>query len=105
MKSAAHENPNLRVSPLGADVTYKARIITDFSFEAQRTNKKGCLNADTDSDSVSQCLCAEALPKLLTEVVSLRKRFSAKRILMSYADVSDVFRNFRINPDKAHNFY
>ena len=61
-KSAAHEIPNLRVSPLGAVVTHKVRIINDysFSFEAQNRKTKGGLNADTDSDSVSPCLRAEA---------------------------------------------
>ena len=32
------------------------------------------------------------------------KEFSAKRILMSKSDVSDAFRNVRIDPDEAHNF-
>ena len=61
--SAAHEIPNVRVSPLGAVVTHKVRIINDFSFETQSKRKKGGLNADTDPDTVPQCSCAEALPK------------------------------------------
>ena len=103
-KSAAHEIPNFRVSPLGAVVTHKVRIINDysFSFEAQNRKTKGGLNADSDSDSVPQCLCAEALPKFLAELVNLRKKYLIKRILMSKADVSDAFRNVRIDPDEAH---
>ena len=103
-KEAAHEIPGLRVSPLGAVVTHKVRIINDFSFEAQSKGTKGGLNADTDPDTVPQCLCAEAFPKFLTELVSLRKKCPNKRILMSKADVSDPFRNVRGDPDKAHNF-
>ena len=103
-KEAAHEIPGLRVSPLGAVVTHKVRIINDFSFEAQSEGAKGGLNADTDPDTVPQCLRAEALPKFLTELVSLRKKYPNKRILMSKADVSDAFRNGRVDPDKAHNF-
>ena len=80
-RSATQEIPNLRVSPLGVVVTHKVRIINEFSFEAQTRKNKGGLNADTDTDSVPQCLCAEALPKLLAELVSLRKntRPSASR--------------------------
>ena len=105
-KSAAHEIPNFRVSPLGAVVTHKVRIINDysFSFEAQNRKTEGGLNADSDSDSVPQCLCAEALPKFLAELVNLRKKYLIKRILMSKADVSDAFRNVRIDPDEAHQF-
>ena len=59
---------------------------------------------DTDPDTVPQCLCAEALPKSLDEFLTLRKKFPEKRILMSKADVSDAFRNARVDPDKAHKF-
>ena len=103
-ESAAQEIPNACVSPLGAAVTHKVRIINDSSFEVQNKATKYGLNADTDPDSVPQCLCAEALPKLLAELVSLRIKFPTKRILMSKADVSDAFRNVRIDPDEAHNF-
>ena len=103
-KSAAHEIPNLRVSPLGAVVTHKVRIINDFSFEPRRREKKGGLNADTDADSVPQCLRAEARPKFISELVSLRQKDPTRRVLMSKADVSDAFRNVRIGPDEAHNF-
>ena len=51
-----------------------------------------------------QCLCAEALPKFLEELVSQRKKYPTKRILMSKTDASDAFRNVRIDPDEAHNF-
>ena len=103
-KSAAHEIPNLQVSPLGAVVTHKVRIINDFSFETHSKRKKGGLNADTDPDTVPQCLCAEALPKFLTELVKLRRKYPDQRILMSKADVSGAFQNVRVDPDKAHKF-
>ena len=92
------------MSPLGSVVTHKVRTINDVSFEMQNKTTKGGLNADTVSDSVPQCLCAEALPKFLTELVSLRIKFPTKRILMSKAGVSDAFRNVRINRHEAHNF-
>ena len=85
-------------------VTHKVRIINDLSFDVESREKKGGLNRDTDPDTVPQCLCAEALPKFLDELVTLRKKFPAERILMSKADVSDAFRNVRVDPDKAHNF-
>ena len=70
----------------------------------QRREKKRGLNGDTDLDTVPRCLCAEALPKFLDELVTLRKKFPEQRILMSKADVSDAFRNARVDPDKVHNF-
>ena len=73
------------------------------SFDAQSREKRG-FNEDTDPDTVPQCLCALALPKFLDELVSLRKKFPEKRILMSEANVSDPFRNVRVDPDKAHIF-
>ena len=49
-------------------------------------------------------MCAEALPKFLTELVSLRKTYPEQRVLIPKADVSDAFRNVRVDPDEAHNF-
>ena len=94
------------MSPLGVVVTHKVQIVNDYSFpfEAQNRKTKGGLNVDTESDSVPQCLCAEALPKFLVELVSLRKKYPTKRILMSKADVSDAYPRVRIDPDGAHNF-
>ena len=71
----------------------------------QSREKKGGLNGDTDLDTVLQCLCAEALPKFLDELVTLRKKCPEQRILMSKADVSDAFRNVRVDPDKAHSSF
>ena len=102
-KSAAHEIPNLRVSPLAAVVTHEVRIINVFSFAEQSREKKGGPNRDTDPDTVPQCLCAQALPKFLDELVTLRKKFRGERILMSKADMPDAFRNARVDPDQAHN--
>ena len=103
-KSFAHEIPNLKVSSLGAAVTHKVRIINDFSFDSQHRVKKGGLNGDTGPDTVPPCLCAEALPKFLSEIVRLRQKYPEKRILMSKADVSDAFWNVRVDPDEVHNF-
>lgn len=63
-KSAVQDIPNLRVSPLEAVVTDKVRIIYGFSFEVQNRNNRGGLYADTDSDSVPQFRCAEALAQI-----------------------------------------
>ena len=68
----------------------------------RRAKGKVGLNADTDTDTIPQSLCAEALPKFLTELVSLREKYPNQRILMSKADVSDAFRNVRADPDEAH---
>ena len=103
-KSAAHEIPNLRVSPLAAVVAYKVRIIYDLSFDEQRRRKKGGLNGDTDPATVPQCLCAHALRKFLDELVALRKKFPVEKILMSKANVADAFRNVRVDPDQAQTF-
>lgn len=92
-KAAAHEIRNRRVSPLAAVVTHKVFKMYDFSFETQNGKKKGGFHADTDSDSAPQCLCAEALPKFLAEVVSRRKKIPDQALFeMSKADVSDAFR-------------
>ena len=104
-KSAAHDIPGLRVLPLGAVVTpKKVRIINDLSFEFGDRQKKGGLNADTDTDSVPPSLCAEALPKFLTELISLRAAYPKLRLLMATTDVNDTYRNVRVDPDQAHNF-
>ena len=76
----------------------------DFSFAEQSKEKKGGLNRDTDPDSVPECLCAQALPTFLDELVTRRKNFPGEGILRSKADVSDAFRNVRVDPDQAHNF-
>ena len=70
-KSVAPEIPHLRVSPLGAVVTHKIRIIDDFSFEVRDRVKKGGLDGDTDPDIIPSCLSATALPKFLEELVSV----------------------------------
>ena len=103
-KSAAHDIPNLEVSPLAAVVRHKVRIINDLSFDVQSREKKGGLNGDTDPDTLPQCLCAEALPKFLDEHVTLREKFQEKGTPMSKADVSDAFWNVRVDSDKAHTF-
>lgn len=49
-------------------------------------------------------LCAEALPKFLAELASLRKTYPTERILMSKAGVSDAFWNVTRDPDEVHHF-
>ena len=49
-------------------------------------------------------MCAEALPNFLTELISLRRKYPDQRILVSKTDVSDAFRNVRVDPDEANNF-
>ena len=65
--------------------------------------KVGLPEIDTDPDTVPQCLCAHALPKVFDELVALRKKFPVERMLMCKADVADAFRNVRADPDHAHN--
>ena len=99
-KSAAHEIPNFKVSPLAAVVTDKARIIVHFSFEVKSREKKGELTRDTDPDTVPQCPCAEAPPKFRRELVTLRNKFPAERISMRKPEFADAFRNVSADPDK-----
>lgn len=53
---------------------------------------------------VPPCLCAEALPSFLTELVSLRAENHKLRLLMATTDVNDAYRNVRVDPDQAHDF-
>ena len=62
------------------------------------------LNADTDADSIPPVLCAETLPKVISEIVGLRQKCPTRRVLMSKADVSDAFQSVRIGPNEAHSF-
>ena len=66
--------------------------------------KKGGLNAETDVDSVPPSLCAEALPKFLTELVSLRAENPKLILLMATTNVNDAYCNVKIDPKQAHNF-
>lgn len=95
-KTAAHEIPKLRESPLGTVVTHKVRIINGVSFDLQNREKKGDPNAGTNPDAVSPCLWAEAMPTFLTELVSSCQTYAKARLLMSTADVPDAFPNVRI---------
>ena len=104
-REAAEKIVGLRVAPLGAVVTHKVRIITDYSFDPSTTRgEKGCLNRDTVSEEVSPCLCGGALPALLNVLTDLRIRFPNHRILSAKADVTEAFRNVRMAPDQAPNF-
>ena len=52
LKSTAREIPNLRVSPLAAVVTHKARTIRGLSFDEQTSEKRGRLKRDNNPDNV-----------------------------------------------------
>ena len=104
-REAAEKIVGLRVTPLGAVVTHKVRIINDYSFDPSTVRgEKGGLNRDTISEEVPPCLCGEALPALLNVLPDLRIRFPNRRILLAKADVTEAFRNVRVAPDQAQNF-
>lgn len=65
--------PNL-VSRSAAIVIHTVRVINDRSMGMAYGEKKERTNSDTGSDIVAPCLCAAALPKILAEVVSLRRK-------------------------------
>ena len=73
LKSAAHEIPNLEVSPSATVVTHTVRTIDNSWFDAQSMKTKGGLNENTDPDTVRQSLSALPLPRLPVKLVSLRK--------------------------------
>ena len=94
----------LRVAPLGASVTHKARIFNGHPFDPSTARgEKRSLKRDTVSEEVPPCLCVEALPTLLIVLTDLRIRFPNLRILLAKADVTDAFRNVRVAPDQAQN--
>ena len=94
----------MRVLPLGAVVTHKVRVTNDLSSDLFNRANKGGLDAETDVNSVPPSLCAEALPKFLTEPVSLREETPKLCLLMATTDVNDAYRNVRIDTNQAHNF-
>ena len=78
--SAAHEIPNLQVSPSAAVVTHKVRMKKKYlPFDEQSRGKKGGLKDDTGPDTAPQCLCAHALPTFFYELVTPRKTFPIER--------------------------
>ena len=50
-------------------------------------------------------MCAEALPKFLDILVTLRKKSPVKKILMSKPDVPDAFQNVRVDPDMGPTMF
>ena len=104
-KSSAPQLEGVRVAPLGAVVTQKVRIINDYSFEPEAPRgTKGGVNRDTITEDIPSCLCGEALPSLLEEIVRLRVKYPNKRILLAKADVTEAFRNVRVSPEHAQKF-
>ena len=62
---------DVRVTPLGAMVTIKVRTINDLSFDSTTVRRtKGDLNLDTVTQDIPRCLCGEALPRLLAEILN-----------------------------------
>ena len=83
------------MSPLGAVVGTKIRIINDFSFDPKLARgQKGGVNE-------MPTLCAEKIPALLPDITHLRVKWPDKRILVSTADVNNAYRNIGISPDDA----
>ena len=48
-------------------------------------------------------MCAETLSEFLTVLVSLRAENPKLCLLMATTDVSDAYRNVRIDPNQVHN--
>lgn len=93
------------MTPLGAVVTHKVRIMNDYSFDAGvARGEKGGLNSDTQTEEVPKSLSGDALPTLLKALTVLRIRFPHLRILLAKAAVTDAFRSVRLAPHQAHNF-
>ena len=104
-RKAAAKIVGLRVAPLGAVVTHKAKIINDYSFDPSTARGgKGGLNRDTVSKEVPPCLFGEALLALLNVLTDLRIRFPNRRILLAKEDVTGAFRNVRVAPNHAQRF-
>lgn len=62
------------------------------------------MNSQTSVDDSPPCLCAQALPTLLRELIALPQRYPIRRILPSKTDFHEPFRNVRINTDCAPAF-
>lgn len=78
LKDDARKIRGLRLSPLGAVVLKKVRIISDYTIifsPETRGRAESSVNADTGVEEVPPCLCALAPPKLLKEFVRPRQRF------------------------------
>lgn len=104
-KADVESMEGVRVSPLGAVVGKKIRIINDFSFDPKlMRGQKGGVNADTVTEEVPDCLCGDTLPAFLSEITRLRVKWPDKRILVSTADVNNAYRNVRVAPDDACKF-
>lgn len=66
--------------------------------------KKGGVNRGTVTEAVSECLCAETTPTLLSEITSQRAKWPDKGILLATADVNNAYRNFRVAANHPHEF-
>lgn len=88
---------------MGAVATRKVRIINnDYSFGLRTSrHKRGGLNSDTVFKEIPRCLCREALPKVLDEIMWLRVKYPSSRILLSKAAVTEAFRNVSVAPEHA----
>ena len=85
-------------------MTHKVRKTNVFFGGCAEQREQRVLNGGIDPDTVPKSLCAEALPKFLDELVTLRKNFAEQSMMVSKADVSDAFRNVRVVPDNSHRF-
>ena len=66
--------PESKSITVGVFVTHRVRIINGFFLAGQSREETGGLNRDADRDTVPHCLCAQALPKFLDDLVPLRKK-------------------------------
>lgn len=98
-RGSARKIRGLRVSPLGAVISpEELRVIHDLTFDLSEENRRGGVDARIPVDDSLPCLCPQALPTLLRELVKLRRRYPKRRILLSKRNSHDAFRNMRINP-------
>ena len=70
-KRPVAELKDVRVAPIEAVVTSKVRIINEFISTRTARGTKGGLNRNTLTQDVPRCVCVEALPKPLAEIVRL----------------------------------
>lgn len=91
--SDVHTVLGSRHSPLGTVVGETVRIVNDFTFTAKSGGStSSSVYTDTEVNEVRPCLCALAFPKLLEEIVQLRKKYSCKRINLTTSHANEAFR-------------
>lgn len=90
-EKGAKEIHRVLLAPLGAVVTSMLRLVNDHSFDQGQKVKKAGVNADTCTDEVPPCPCANALQERLAELTGQIISYPTARILMTSADASGSF--------------